>query len=186
MEFGDIVFYIVIAIIILSNFFKKAKKPGKPDAEEKPAQKSGWKKTLEEMLENLQKEMEQKPAPEPDDIFVKQKTGWEDIVSDEERETIRQKKESSRARAEEVPSRSVDPVDFNGPAARKHQQQKAGRRADKKRDYKGLETDDQYRFIAPLISGRRDLRELSQRDLQNAVVWSEILGSPLGLRDLEG
>jgi len=246
MEFGDIVFYIVIAVIILSNFFKKAKKPGKPDAEGKPAQKSGWKKTLEEMLENIQQEMEPKTAPDPDDIFVKQKTGWEDIVSGEAGEGIRQKKETrkvrpeSRSSAPEKPqpsmsgeyvyrpaclncggqikevedleiddqkgllycdfcgeqhkyrivkdnlilNRSVVPADANGPAARKFKRQKAG----SKDVYKGMGTgrDVQHRFIAPIISGRRDLRSFSRGDLQNAVVWSEILATPLGLRDLEG
>lgn len=250
MEFGDIVFYIVIVIIIFSNFFKKAKKPGKPDAKERPKAKSGWKKAFEEMLENIQREMEQKPVPAPDDIFVKQKTGREDIISGEAQEKISQKKETRKVRPEALPrvyeespppmpgeyvyrpvclncaaqmkqvedfeiadqkgllycdfcgeqhqyrivkdqlilNRSVVPADAKGPSVRKFQQQKAGSRAVGKDVYKGVGTgrDVQHRFVAPLISGRRDIRELSQGDLQNAVVWSEILASPLGLRDPEG
>jgi transcription elongation factor Elf1 len=249
MDFGDIVFYLVIAIIIFSNFFKKPKKPGKPDAKEKPAAKTGWKKTFEEMLENIQREMEQKPAPAPDDIFVKQKTGWEDIVSGEAQDEISQRQETREVRPEapsrvsEEPSpsmpgeyiyrpaclncgaqtkevedweianqkgllycdfcgeqhkyrivndqlilnRSVVPADARGPVVRRFQRQKTGSRVDEKRDYKGPEPmDDQYQVVAPLISGGRDLRAFSQDQLRNAVVWSEILATPLGLRDLEG
>ena len=250
MEFGDIVFYIVIAIIIFSNFFKKPKKSGKPDAKEKPKAKSGWKKMLEEMLENIQKEMEQKSVSEPDDIFVKQKTGWENIVSGDAQENISQRKETKKVRpeapprvSEELPlskpgeyvyspvclncggqikqvedwgivnqkgllycdfcgeqhkyrivkdnlilNRSVVPADARGPSVRKFKRQKAGSGAVGKDVYKGLGKggDGQSRSVTPLISGRRDLWAFSQRELQNAVVWKEILGAPLGLRDLEG
>jgi hypothetical protein len=41
--------------------------------------------------------------------------------------------------------------------------------------------------VDPVLPGKIKIpRQMSQADLRTAVVWSEILGKPLGLRDIEG
>ena len=97
MDFGDVIFFIVFAIIIISNIVKQLKKAGgqtseneppgnQPDrqsdrrASQQPGKKSGWKNVLEEMLEQARKQMEEQQQPEPVGKPPGHSTGWEDIA----------------------------------------------------------------------------------------------------------
>lgn len=97
MDFGDVIFFIVFAIIIISNIVKQLKKAGgqpseneppgnQPDrqsdrqASQRPGKKSGWKNVLEEMLEQARKQMEEQQQPEPAGKPPGHSTGWEDIA----------------------------------------------------------------------------------------------------------
>jgi len=93
MDFGDVIFFIVFAIIIISNIVKQFKKTGdqaseneapgnQPDRQsnQQPGKKSRWKNVLEEMLEQARKQMEEQPQPEPAGETPRHSTGWEDIA----------------------------------------------------------------------------------------------------------
>jgi hypothetical protein len=92
MDFGDVIFFIVFVIIIISNIMKQLKKADKqtPGQEttgaEKPEKKTGWKNVLEQMLEEARKQMENQAEPESAGTSRKyhngqHSTGWEDIIT---------------------------------------------------------------------------------------------------------
>ena len=90
MDFGDVIFFIVFVIIIITNIMKQLKKANKQTSGketsgiEKPEKKSGWKNVLEQMLEEARKQMENPVEPESAGVPLKQPTGWEDIITEKD------------------------------------------------------------------------------------------------------
>ena len=106
MDFGDVIFFMVFVIIIISNIMKHLKKiekqtPGnkksETPSEAPPGKKSGWKNVLEQMLEEARKQMENVAEPESAGSPLKHPTGWEDIIS--EKDPVKQVPGESSERA---------------------------------------------------------------------------------------
>jgi hypothetical protein len=188
MDFGDLVFFIVFAIIIISNILKQLKKFGKKTEEnKKPVKKTGLKNILETMLEEARKQMEASAGPESAGTPLKQKSGWEDIISGgdlisgqpaEAPEKVEPVKEMTpppliSEEAARTVRKTVQPDEsqFQYVETKKEKPKKSGFG-----EHPGYCTD------AGLTGSSS---QLSAQELRNAVIWSEILASPLGLRDLE-
>ncbi len=245
MDFGDIIFFIVFVVIIVSNIMKAMKKAGKQTSGNKksetqsaapPAKKTGWKKVLEQMLEEARKQMENATEPEPTDRSVKHPTGWEDIVFKKDPAKRKPEKISETVKASRPPvidddhirenatfwpecMRCNDPMKaivdlgtgkqagliYCDSCGEQHKYQilngelrlKQVEMARKKaviapeRSYRKVEERRRAQGKIPAVdilpAGKIKIpRQMSQADLRTAVVWSEILGKPLGLRDIEG
>ena len=248
MDFGDVIFFIVFAIIIISNIFKHLKKGGKQiSGKEKPGKqpvkKSGWKKVLEQMLEEARKQMENQAEPEPAGKPSRHRTGWEDLMSKSEPEPeqpIKRTPEKKVARQTKQPIIHDDPVlekvkfrpecmrcnvpmkeitdlgtgkqkgliycdscgeqhkyeILNGELKLKPTDvvrkksviapERSYQEVDEKRGAYGKMSAPSPAPEVLSVEGVKIPRQMSRADLRNAVVWSEILGKPLGLRDIEG
>ncbi len=243
MDFGDIIFFIVFVVIIVSNIMKAMKKAGKQTSgNEKdgaqPVKKTGWKNVLEQMLEEARKQMENQGEPESAGSpqkhpTGKHPTGWEDITTEKSPERAKEIRPSrqpvihtdlitkkAKFRPEcmrcnefmkeitdmgtgrqsgliycdscgeqhkyqilngELQLKQVDAVREKLVRApeRSYQEVEEKRRAQGKMS--AVEHDE-----TASLSGTINIpRKMTREDLRNAVVWSEILGKPLGLRDLE-
>lgn len=245
MDFGDLIFFIVFAVIIISNILKQLKKADSKTAEGKtPAKKAGWKNILETMLEQAKKQMENAAAPESAGAPLKHKSqgsGWDDIISDEDLISRQPAEFPGKAGPVKTPGQPVSP---QKPALEKAVfRPECLRCGDLMRRIKdsgaGVQNGlvycdgcgEQHKF--KIINGEMELKQkrvpqkpersvatqfqqletkkekskkrfveeqqdcyadtgfagppsqISQQGLRNAVIWSEILASPLGLRDLE-
>jgi hypothetical protein len=186
MDLGDLVFFVIFIIIIASNIIKQVKKQKKATDAQPAEAKTGWKKTMEDILKDIRTQMEQnvepasgKPGRPP--------LGWEDLIGPEpEERQLPQKETQPQATVRMHPRPVPDPpgrgADFEelrgkGPEAlkgdwdKKSIMEKKTRRAMKK---------PTSALPAP---GSLSKTNLPGEDLINAVIWHEILSPPLGLRN---
>ncbi len=254
MDFGDVVFFIIFVIIIISNIMKHLKKIGKQTSGNKksgtpseapPAKKTGWKKVLEQMLEEARKQMENAVEPVPADTPIKQPSGWEDIVFKKDPVKQEPEKKSETVKVSRPPVIYDDPIRENAKfwpecmrcndpmkaiadlgtgkqagliycdsCGEQHKYQilngelrlkqvemdrnkslipseRRYRKVEEKRRLYGKMTvamppDSVLAAEKIKAGGIKIPHQLSREGLKSAVVWSEILGKPLGLRDIEG
>ncbi len=170
MNFEILFFLFIVGVMILSQVFKHmARKAGK--TEEKPA--TGWRKGLENLLEEFSREMEGgQEASEIEKKPARHRNWWEDLMS------------------EEIPAKETEgaqaSLESNGEAAsgeavaaeQEKQWPKSAFRTWEPRSFAREAVPEKVKEIPhPAKRGR-----LSRRDLRRAVVWSEILAPPAGIR----
>ena len=255
MDFGNLIFFVIFVLIIIANIVKQIKKTQRQSSAGKPedqgqAKKAGWKKVLEDMLEEASRQLEEKTSTEPENVPVGRSSEWEQILPESAFSGPVKKKESE-SRPVETPRQK--PLIQEG-ARRKDATPRPKKLAFQPEcmhcgaamkairdlgvpDQSGLVYCDacgeqhKYRIVdgqlklqsayparksaipaetsyekiarppmgvrphASVLSAEGEAaggsmdsgiyRRLSRQGLQNAVVWAEILGKPLGLRDLE-
>jgi cell division protein FtsN len=190
MDFGDVIFFIVFVIIIITNIMKQLKKAGKQTSGKettgigKPEKKSGWKNVLEQMLEEARKQMENPAEPESAGVPLKQPTGRENITSGTGSVQREPGKRPERAKGVRPPKQTIiyaDAVREKSGTAPERKYQKLDEKLRAHEKIPAARLAD-----AALPAGEIKIPlQLPREGLINAVVWSEILGKPLGLRDLE-
>lgn len=192
MDFGDVIFFLVFVGIIISNILKHLKKvnkqePGKETSGiEKSEKKSGWKNVLEQMLEEARKQMENPAEPDSAGSPLKHPTGqhptgWEDIITGKSPVKRQPEQRPERTKTVRAP---VPPIILDDlfPEKTVIAPERSYRKVEEKRRAQG-----KIPTVDILPAGKIKIpRQMSQADLRTAVVWSEILGKPLGLRDIEG
>ncbi len=181
----SLIFLLVVIIIIIANIVKMQKKLKGSAQGQQQKQEGGWKKNLRDLLTEMQREMQtpsgKKRGRPP---AGGRSTGWEDILSRQDM----QEKETERAATHEKPSPPLRPEP--GTAQR-------GSTLIESRSREGLTPEarigeTERRTPSPPVagvrfSGRRYRRSLkiSKRGLRRAVIWYEVLGPPMSLRDPE-
>ena len=244
MDFGDVIFFIVFVIIIITNIMKQLKKADKQTSGketsgiEKPKKKSGWKNVLEHMLEEARKQMENPVEPESAGRPLKHPSGWEDLITGKSPVEKDPEIRPERTKVARPPKRPIihddlilekakfrpecmrcnDPMKeitdlgtgkqsgliYCDSCGEQHKYQILNgelklNRADAVRKKSVIAPERSYQEVdekrgahgkmsAPSPApeeGVKIPRQMSRADLRTAVVWSEILGKPLGLRDIE-
>ncbi len=185
MHLDTVIFLIVAAIVIISQI-RKMKGARKPDKRAQPQKKTGWKATVEDLIAEVHSEMEKGRTetgakPGTGDVPPRRKTGWEDIIPAE----IFERTPSEPASAPEpmmsamapepepapVSAEPEDDVELTPTERMEIQRKKAALRRGRMREKR----------MPPWHEGRG----FTVRQLQHAVIWSEILAPPVGMRDLD-
>ncbi len=177
MNFGDLFFLFIFLAIILFNLVKKMKERAGPRPEEGEKPKSSWKILLEEALKQMeQQKASNGAAPGTPPVFSK--TGWDQILQKEPTETM-QGVESLKPVMEAEP-RPVEKGEGLEPLY-------AAEALSENEEKPGLKEKIRIRaFAEEPAAEEKTLESVSLRDLRQAVIWSEILSPPLGIRGLEG
>ena len=193
-----LIFFLVVAFIIITNIVKAKKKfdkgasvppeqtPGEAEPKAAPEDKAsaGWKRNIRDLLAELREEVVEQPqrqTPEPAGQPGRG-TGWEDLVR---------------------PGPGADKPDSKKPSGAGAGKQPAGSRPERgqtlieSRSRQGWTPEARIgettrRPPAPALEqmGKKDLKPLrshqfSRHELRRAVIWYEVLGPPMSLRDPE-
>ena len=184
----SLIFILVLVIIIISNLVrvqKKLKTAAPGDREEK-SQPGGWKQSLRDTWEQVKKEME---APAGDaqtrESGGRRPSGWEGLMP--EQQPAAEKSEPAPA-ASGAPSTPPRPE----PARAARGQTLIESRSQEGRTPEARVGKTERRAIAPPLKGpaepvkhRPHRLELSREKVRHAVIWYEVLGPPMSLRDPE-
>ncbi|MFP3999568.1 MAG: hypothetical protein ACLFUN_06960 [Desulfobacterales bacterium] len=183
----SLLFFLVLIVIIISNIARiKKKQMSAAEQKEQPRQQeSDWKKNLKNILAEMQGEIQGTPGQARKSAPQKgRSTGWEDILSAED--LAGEKTESSSPPVESRPEARRQPVSLE-----------RGKTLIESRSSKGWTPEarmgkTQRPIPAPPLAGmagdvRRKVRSLriSRNELRKAIVWYEVLGPPMSLRDSE-
>ncbi len=197
----NLFFLIVLAIIIITNVANIRKKM--KSAGDDSGAAGGWAKNLKKMLNDIKAEMEKTAGQTPSK--PRRSSGWEDLIGgggQEPSETWREpesteKQPEARTLMEtKAPPRietKAPPGIEKGRRTHLESLQKRGetpeaRLADKRKESSGVISRQYYPKLpkmpdAPLASPLHRKRcAYSIAELQNAVIWYEILGKPVSLR----
>ncbi|MCU0598256.1 MAG: hypothetical protein MUE70_03230 [Desulfobacterales bacterium] len=187
MDLGDLIFFGIFIIIVASNIFKQVKKSKKaPDTPPVKA-KTGWKKILEDIINDARAQMEQNAEP------ASGKPGrpplsWEDLILAEPEEkplphTVGKPKADVKMQPVSVSEASGREADFD------ELRGKGPEILDGDWDRVDFKDNPPPRIKKRPLPEHPETVLLSQAslnddDLKNAVIWHEILSPPLGLRNL--
>jgi hypothetical protein len=174
MTFGDLFFLFIFLAIILVNIYKKMKRPARAPEAEKPKPKSSWRELLEDALKQLEEKVPQEAAPEAGEFPASRQTGWEAIVSKEKTATLK------RA---EPPKPVMETLSVERPEGLVTVEAAEQPMAWEDRHPPEMDGADIPVPGLAVKGGRPESHSL--RELRHAVVWSEILSPPLGIRDLQ-
>ena len=185
----SLIFILVLVIIIISNLVRVQKKlkASAPENQEEKPQTGRWKQDLKNVWEQVKKEMEG-PAGDAQtrDPGGRRPSGWEDLMPAQE---------PSAERAEPTPARPETP----SVSRPRHEPVRAGRgqtliesRSQEGRTPEARVGKTERRAIAPPLKGpdepakhRPHRLALSREKVRHAVIWYEVLGPPMSLRDPE-
>jgi hypothetical protein len=186
MDLGDLVFFVIFIIIVVSNIVKQVKKQKKATGALPAETKTGWKKTMEDILKDIRTQIEQGAEP-PSGEPSRRPSGWEDLILAETKEKQIPQKESQqqpavKMRQKTIPEASRRESDFDelrgqGPEADSRESE--NKRVKEKKFPRGMRRTLSEKPVATRMSGAK----LTVEDLKNAVIWHEILSPPLGLRN---
>jgi len=170
MNFEILFLFFIIGVMIFTQILKQmARRTAKPD--KKPA--TGWRKSLGNLLEEFRREMEGgQEASGKEEKPARRRSGWEDLMPEEAAAKQTERAQVSLESNGETASGKVV-------AAEKEKQgAKSAFRTWEPRSFEREAVPEKLKKIShPVKRGR-----LSRLDLRHAVVWSEILGSPAGIR----
>ena len=174
MNFEILFLFIIVGIMLFTQILKQmARKTVKKD--EKPA--SGWRKGLENLLDEFRREMEaQKGSAEPSEQPAGRRSWWEDLMPEES--------SAKQAESEPVSSESKERAVASEAAAsaeREKQWQKRGFKKWEPRSFAREAVPEKVKKVPHPAEQER----LSRQDLRQAVIWSEILSPPRGLRPFD-
>ena len=195
-----LIFFLVVILIITTNIIKARKKldrkkpssPPKPESETGPRTEKktgrGWKQNIQDLLTELQKEMNppdrQKEKPGPPS---RRSTGWEDLLPGKPApETVADESEKMRHFPEKTTPETARP---SQPGRRQTLIESRSRQGQTPEARIG---ETQRRPPAPALdqvageslTGARAFR-YARKELRRAVIWYEVLGPPMSLRDPE-
>lgn len=181
----SLIILLVVVIIIITNIVRLQKKLKDPAPAKQQKQEGGWKKNLRDLLAEMQGDTQtssgkrRKPPPGQG-----RSTGWEDLLSTEDL-------------PEKEPETAPSPAETPSPPREKAEPAGRGRTLIESRSREGLTPEarigeTERREPAPPIAGpdltahRYPRRlQISRQELRRAVIWYEVLGPPMSLRDPE-
>ncbi len=171
MSFDSLIFILVIVAIILSNVFKMIKKTSDTGGAkmQKPSA-TGWKKKVSDVLAQIKEEMRKAAEQQTGEKPSGRGTGWEQVMVPSPRPDERGVKDTPELRQtfEEAIKKPYPPEpgpEMSVPGLPSYAAPATGAMY------------EQHRKQRAVVINRRNLRQ--------AVIWSEILAKPVGLRDLE-
>ncbi len=186
MDLGDLIFFLIVIVIVASNFFKQIKKPPKKSPDQtQAAKKRGVKHVLEDILKDIQTQME--PGAETSS----QRPGrgslqWEDLILMEPENNVPPQSKQPPTESPPVRSKPVagsirqeaefDELRGKGPESLEWDWDHGD--APKKQT---RQVTQKPLMETPIEEPVLDFI-LPDGDLKNAIIWSEILSPPLGLR----
>jgi len=171
MNFEILFLFIIIGIMIFTQILKQmARKTAKGD--KKPS--SGWRKGLENLLEEFRQEMEgQKESAEPLEKPAGRRSWWEDLMPEES--------PAKQVENEQVSAESTGKAAVSEEAASAEKEKQWQKRGFKKWEPRSFAREAAPEKVKKVPHPAKQAR-LSRQDLRQAVIWSEILAPPAGLR----
>jgi len=179
MNFEILFLVFVVGIMVISQILKQlARTSGSGEDGQKPV--SGWRKALANIVEEIRREMEKGkgPPPAPEDAPRSRETWWEDLMDQDS---------SARQEAPEAPEAPA--ASAAGKEKMPHQSREGWGRPDSGGDFsrpwgRQPRPGPVAKPKSPaMVAEKRS--PMSRSDLRNAVIWSEILGKPVALRDMD-
>ncbi len=180
----SLIFLLVLLIIIIANIAKMKKKL-KESAPSGQKMQGGWKQNLKDMLAEMQKEARTSPQQGQESVSEgRRPSAWEDLMPPE-------------VSAEDKQEKPGPPPEARAPAAQEPGPAARGRTLIESRSRQGQTPESRIgkterRAPAPPVekpaSGHRLQRRtmrISGQDLRRGIIWYEILGPPMSLRDPE-
>jgi len=171
MNFEILFLFIIVGIMLFTQILKQvARKTAKGD--KKPS--SGWRKGLENLLEEFRQEMEGPKEPvETADRPARHRSWWEDLVPEES--------PAKQAESEQVSAESKGRAAASEAAASAEREKQWQKRGFKKWEPRSFAREAAPEKVKQMPHPAKQER-LSRQDLRQAVIWSEILAPPAGLR----
>ena len=171
MNFEILFLIIIVGIMLFTQILKQmARKTVKKD--EKPS--SGWRKGLENLLDEFRREMDaQKGSAEPSEQPAGRRSWWEDLMPEESR--------AERTESEPVSAESTGKAVVSEEAASAEREKQWQKRGFKKWEPRSFAREAAPEKVKKVPHPAKQER-LSRQDLRQAVIWSEILAPPAGLR----
>ncbi|MDZ7831230.1 MAG: hypothetical protein U5L07_05730 [Desulfobacterales bacterium] len=171
MNFEILFLFIIVGIMLFTQILKQmARKTAKGD--KKPS--SGWRKGLENLLEEFRQEMEpQKESAEPLEQPARHRSWWEDLMPEES--------PAKQAESEQVSAESKGKTAASEEAASAEKEKQWQKRGFKKWEPRSFAREAAPEKVKKVPHPAKQAR-LSRQDLRQAVIWSEILAPPAGLR----
>ncbi|MBS0014147.1 MAG: hypothetical protein KFF46_09255 [Desulfobacterales bacterium] len=199
----SLIFFLVVAVIIIANIVKARKKLDKgasappepsgsgaepePGPEKKPP--AGWKRSMRDLLAELREEVtkqKERQTPEPAKQPTGRGSGWQDLVRTGPQADKPDLKKPSRDSGEKPPA---DRQALPQPERKQTLIESRSRQGWTPEARIGETT---RRPPAPALEqmGKKELKTLrshqfSRHELRRAVIWYEVLGPPMSLRDPE-
>ena len=173
---------LVVAFMIISRVLKQLAK----QSEEAAKPKSGWRGKLQQLLQEIQREMEAgREAPRTEEEAPSSGRGrwWEELMQPEEAGEGQPDKARPAEKKPEVPDRQA------GEGRKPQTREEAGfarpaRQTDWRRARAGREPEEMgMPSAAKAEESESPVSRISRRSLRQAVIWKEILDKPVALRD---
>ncbi|MFP4649581.1 MAG: hypothetical protein ACLFML_01450 [Desulfobacterales bacterium] len=182
----SLIFLLVVLIVIITNIFKMQKKQKESSSQQQASPEGGWKKGLRDLFAEMQGEAVppsgEKSRRQP---VEGRSTGWEDLLSSED--IISHEREKEPAPAGQAPSpSSQEPGEAKKRSTLIESRSREGRTPEGR-----IGRTDRREPAPPLpepaLRKRSHVRRVSVStgQLRQAVVWYEVLGPPMSLRDPE-
>jgi hypothetical protein len=193
-----LIFFLVVAFIIITNIVKAKKKfdkgasgppeqsPGEAEPKAAPEDKApaGWKRNIRDLLAELRQEVVEQPQRQTPEPARRQGrgTGWEDLVRTGPGADKPDLKKSSEARGEKQPA---------GPRPERGQTLIESRSRQGWTPEARIGETTRRPPAPPLYHGgkkavkARRPHQYNSDELRRAVIWYEVLGPPMSLRDPE-
>jgi hypothetical protein len=189
MDLGDLIFFVIFIIIVVSNIIKqtkKAKQSGKTPESTQAETKTGWRKVVDDILKDVRAQMEQN-AGSADGKPGRPPLTWEDLILVEPEEKQIPKKEIQPTAAVKTlpvgtPEASGRDADFDELRGQVREGSEWSWEKEQVRETK-ISRRKIKSLPEPSAAGDMSGEYLTDEDLANAVVWHEILSPPLGLRN---
>lgn len=210
MDLGDLVFFLIFIIIIITNIIgqvKKSRRPpvGSDKAEEgrfesktrpepgdaQAMSKTGWRQVLDDIITDVREQAQARQGPgvpEGDAPAFRQPSGWDLLMGQIEKEQAPKPQPRPKREAAGKPDAkigTVSPVPASG-AKRMAHYSPAGRHRPERSIYTPAYWSDEQRATAAKGHYRGPAcRRIPLHGLRNAIIWHEILSPPVALRDTD-
>lgn len=206
MDFGDLVFFLIFIIIIVTNIIGQVKKSrrsqgGPGGAEEgrlesktrpelgdaKSSPKTGWRQVLDDILVEVREQAQTRSRPDADseDPAFRQPSGWDVLMGETEKKRDRGTppltgRETARKAVTKDRKVSMAPAPR---AKRAAPYSTLNRQRPERISYTPAYWSEEHRKTEAKGHYRGPARRrIPLQDLRNAIIWHEILSPPVALR----
>lgn len=209
MDFGDLVFFLIFIIIIITNIIGQVKKSrrspsasgeaeeGRFESKTRPESgetsspaKTGWRQVLDEILVEVREQApaRRRTAQKDEGAASRQPSGWDLLMENIEKEEApapvpRPKRENVRKPAAKAGKDTPAPVYGT---KRTSLYTPVSRERPERISYTPAYWSEEQRKTGAKSHYRGPaVRRMPIRDLRNAMIWHEILSPPVALRDMD-
>lgn len=209
MDFGDLVFFLIFIIIIITNIIgqvKKSRRPpggsGEPEegrlesktrpepGDVKSSPKTGWRQVLDDILVEVREQAQTRSRPDADseDPSFRQPSGWDVLMGETEKKRdhgtppLTGRETAGKAATKD---RKVSPA--SAPRAKRAAPYSSlNRKRPERISYTPAYWSEEHRQTEAKGHYRGPARRrIPLQDLKNAIIWHEILSPPVALRDTD-
>jgi hypothetical protein len=209
MDFGDLVFFLIFIIIIVTNIIGQVKKSRRPqggsgdaeegrfDSETRPepgetptSSKTGWRQVLDDILVEVREQAQTRSRPDADseDPAFRQPSGWDVLMGETEKKRDQPTPPlTGRGTAGKSATRDRKVSSVPAPRAKRAAPYSSlNRKRPERTSYTPAYWSEEHRQTEAKGHYRGPARRrIPLQDLKNAIIWHEILSPPVALRDTD-